>query len=121
MRLISLWVSLTCVLGCSASSRVGKSIDASDASARDSEVGADSRAPDVRVPTTPDSGSAIECAGFEGLVSTEEITLVEGPLPCDSEDAADIECAIFKARIERPALGVGPTDDPSLDDDNARL
>ena len=50
------------------------------------------------------------------LVSSAEVTLVEGPVSCGSPDAAVHLCGVFKARIETPVATSGPIDDPTLDD-----
>ncbi|RMD98085.1 MAG: hypothetical protein D6812_14070, partial [Deltaproteobacteria bacterium] len=64
----------------------------------------------------PECPQPTEECSLEDLVSTEEVTLVEGPLPCDSPDDGEVICGIFKATVHTPPPEVGPLDDPSLDD-----
>jgi len=54
---------------------------------------------------------------FESLVSSDELTIEEGPLPCSHSDSDVIDCALFKATVSTPADGEGPLDDTSVDDD----
>lgn len=49
------------------------------------------------------------------LISTDEVELVEGPLPCPGTEPG-IACGLWKARLRSPPASAGPVDDPSLDD-----
>ena len=45
--------------------------------------------------------STVRCEhSLADLTSTDKLTLVEGPLPCNASDDKEILCGIFKARIE---------------------
>ena len=56
-----------------------------------------------------------ECS-LEDLVATEEVTIVDGPFPCDSPDDGEVICGIFEVTVHTPPSDVGPLDDPTLDD-----
>jgi len=49
---------------------------------------------------------------FAELQSTDRVTLIDGPLPCLSADASEVDCGLFKARIEPLDANDGPPGDP---------
>ena len=71
------------------------------------------------VPDSPESYDSTEwlsscVTDFDELFSTEEVTLVEGPIECDKDNG--LLCGIFKARIESPLTADYPVENVDLDE-----